>query len=224
MFSSHLVKDQKGNPIKPLTTGQVELATSIEKNKITFALGPAGTGKSFVTMCMAIDMLRKKRVSKIVLTRPPVEAGKSLGFLPGDIDEKFEPYLKPFFEAMDVILKKDEKEKYFASGCIEIAPLGFLRGTTQDAFLILDEGQNCTFHDLQMVITRLGKNGKFVINGDPEQSDLKGGQSGLVDCMKSLKGIKGIWTTEMGIDDIVRDDIVKEAIIAFRSYKKNRSK
>jgi len=215
IFSDNIVKDKNNNWIKPMTKGQRSLIKSIQQNKVTFALGPAGTGKSFLGMCIGLQMLRDGEVDKIVLTRPAVETGQGLGFLPGDVTEKYEPYLKPFFDAMDIILNTAEKKKF--KDKIELAPLGFLRGSTQRCYLILDEAQNCTLTELQMLITRLGEGGKFVINGDPEQSDIK--NSGLRQTVNALKQIEGIGYHEMGVDDIVRDEIIKEAILAFRKLK-----
>jgi len=215
-FSKNLTKDKKGEWVRPKTKGQEQLAKNILLNKITFVLGPAGTGKSFLSMCIAVDMLRRGEIDKIVLTRPAVEAGAGMGFLPGDKDEKFLPYLRPFLDALDILLTDKEKKKY--EKCLEFSPLGYLRGSTQKSFLILDEGQNCELHELQMIITRLGSGGKFVINGDDEQSDIK--RSGLRKTLEILKGIPGVGYQEMGIDDIVRDELVKEAIIAFRNNKK----
>jgi len=218
-FSNCIVKDRNGNPVKPMTDGQHELIKSIHDNRITFGIGPAGTGKSFLAMCEAVHMLENKEISKIVLTRPAVEAGQSMGFMPGDLNEKYTPFLAPFFDALSILLTPEKLQRYTAKKMIEIQPLIYMRGTNQDTFLVLDEAQNCTIKELKMVITRIKPGGKFVINGDPEQDDLPGGRSGLLKVTEILKDVVGINTVHLSEDDIVRDPLVKEAIIAFRAAK-----
>lgn len=216
MFRDFILKDRNGNAVKPKTNGQVELSNAIFKNKITFGLGPAGTGKTFLAVAAGLSLLWDKEVDKIVLTRPAVESARSLGLLPGELEEKYEPFLAPYYDALSALVPKEKLAKLFTTKTVEIKTLSHMRGTNQRSFLIVDEAQNCTVRELQMIITRYSTGGKFVLNGDPEQSDLPKGLSGLKPVCEMLKGIKGVGAVEMSLDDIVRDELVKQAIIAFR--------
>lgn len=216
-FNKSILKDFKGDPVVPKNEGQEEMLNAIFNNRITFTLGPAGTGKTFIAMCAGLRLLQSKEVEKIVLTRPAVESSKSMGYIPGDTKEKYEPFLKPFFEAMDILLPKEKSHKLIETGKISIETLNHMRGTNQDSFLILDEAQNCTLPELQMVLTRLTGSGRFVINGDPMQKDDIGkSRSGLERAVNILDGIPGIDCVYMQEEDIVRDPLVKEIILAFR--------
>lgn len=216
-FRNFILKDSKGNPVVPKNEGQEEMLNAILKNRITFTLGPAGTGKTFIAMCAGLRLLQDKEVDRIVLTRPAVEASKSMGYIPGDTKDKYEPFLKPFFEAMDILLPKEKSHKLIETGKVSIETLNHMRGTNQDSFLILDEAQNCTLPELKMVLTRLAGNGRFVINGDPMQKDDIGkNRSGLERAVSILDGIEGIDCVYMHEEDIVRDPLVKEIILAFR--------
>ena len=216
-FFSNLGSDSKGLPLKTKTEMQSKLIRSILKNDITFASGSAGTGKTFVAIACAAKLLQEKEINKIVLLRPPVETGKSIGFLPGDMSEKFAPYLLPFYDSFLKILGNDKFQKYLEEGKIEMSPLTFIRGSTQNSFTILDEAQNCTKAEMEMFITRLGQDGKFVITGDGSQTDIKGAASGFDHAIHILEHIDGVGVVEFTEDDIVRHRIVKEAILAYRN-------
>ncbi|MGQ9631246.1 MAG: PhoH family protein [bacterium] len=208
--------------IKPKTMGQKEYVDAIRQYDLVFGIGPAGTGKTFLSVAMAVSDFRARRVKRIVLTRPAIEAGENLGFLPGDIHEKVAPYLIPLYDALYDIL--DERaEKLIERGAVEIAPLAYMRGRTlNDAFIILDEAQNTTPEQMKMFLTRFGFNSKVVVNGDITQIDLpKGKQSGLVqvkDILKDIEGIKFVWLTK---SDVVRHPLVQEIIQAYENYDGN---
>ena len=211
----------KGEHIRPKTIGQQKYIEAIRKNIITFGIGPAGTGKTYLAVVMATYYLRIKDVKKIILTRPAVEAGERLGFLPGDIREKVDPYLRPLYDSLQDILGVDMYQKFTAKGIIEIAPLAYMRGRTlNDAFIILDEAQNTTGRQMKMFLTRLGFNSKMAVTGDLGQIDLpRGMQSGLLEATEILNQIKGIEIVKLNSNDVVRHDIVSKIIDAYEEYE-----
>lgn len=202
-------------PIEAKTENQKRYLAAMSANILTFATGPAGTGKTFLCTAMAANMLQSNRVSKIILTRPAVEAGENLGFLPGEIDEKFDPYLQPYRDALEKRLSKTHVDYLIKRGRIEARPLAYMRGSNfDDAFVILDEAQNTTPSQMKMFLTRIGQNTKVVVNGDMDQSDIKG-TSGLYDAVHRLKGMAGSAMVNFTIDDVVRSDIVGRIIRAY---------
>ena len=209
--------------ISARTAGQEKLLSAFNNNDIVFAVGPAGTGKTYLAVAKAVHALRSDRVRKIVLARPAVEAGESLGFLPGDFKEKVDPYLKPLYDALEDMLPFESLKKYLDQQTIEILPLAFMRGRTlNNAFVILDEAQNTTFVQMKMFLTRLGKNSRAVITGDITQIDLPSKrQSGLISSINLLNGIKGIKFVHLQKEDIVRNTLVKEIIDAYDRYDSN---
>ncbi|MBO5321304.1 MAG: PhoH family protein [Clostridia bacterium] len=207
----------KGKPIKPKTLGQKNYVDNIRKNTITIGVGPAGTGKTYLAVAQAVNAFRAKEVSRIILTRPAVEAGESLGFLPGDLQQKIDPYLRPLYDALFEMLGAENFQKCQERGDIEVAPLAYMRGRTlDDSFIILDEAQNTTCEQMKMFLTRLGFNSKAVVTGDITQIDLpKGKTSGLKDAVKILKGIEGIAISKLQAKDVVRHRLVQEIIKAY---------
>ena len=207
----------KGKQIKPKTLGQQKYIEAINKNDVVIAIGPAGTGKTYLAAVMAVKALKSKTVKRLVLTRPAVEAGEKLGFLPGDLQEKVDPYLRPFYDSLYDVLGTENTQKYLDRHTIEIAPLAYMRGRTlDDSFIILDEAQNTTKEQMKMFLTRLGFGSKAVITGDVTQIDLPKGQvSGLVDAVKILKGIEGLGIHVLSGDDIVRHPLVERIIKAY---------
>jgi phosphate starvation-inducible PhoH-like protein len=207
----------RGRQVKPKTLGQKQYIKCIRENDIVFSIGPAGTGKTYLAVVMAISFLRNKQVSRLVLTRPAVEAGEKLGFLPGDLQEKVDPYLRPLYDSLYDILGLENTQKYIERHTIEIAPLAYMRGRTlEDAFIILDEAQNTTREQMKMFLTRLGYGSRAVITGDITQIDLPKGQlSGLVHVQKILASIEGIAFHYLGGEDIVRHPLVQEIIKAY---------
>jgi phosphate starvation-inducible PhoH-like protein len=203
--------------VKPSTPGQEKYMASTKDNDIVFCIGPAGTGKTYLAVALAISYLNKKIVSKIILARPAVEAGESLGYLPGDYREKIDPYLRPLYDALTEMLPRDRLRKLMEQEVIEVIPMAFMRGRTlNNAFVLLDEAQNCTFLQMKMFLTRLGFNSKSIINGDITQIDLPDKKaSGLVSVKDILQGIEGIKFVELGADDVVRHRLVKEIISAY---------
>ena len=207
----------KGEHIRPKTAGQQHYIETMRKNVVTFCVGAAGTGKTYLAVVMAAYYLRIKDVKKIILTRPAVEAGERLGFLPGDIREKVDPYLRPLYDALQDVLGFDMYQKFTSKGIIEIAPLAYMRGRTlNDAFIILDEAQNTTSRQMKMFLTRLGWNSKMAVTGDLGQVDLpKGISSGLSEAIEILDNIKGIGIVQLTTQDVIRHDVVSRIIDAY---------
>ena len=208
-----------GKPIKARTANQIKLVKEIEKNDIVFALGPAGTGKTYTAVAVAVRALKNKEIKRIILTRPAVEAGESLGFLPGDLKEKIDPYLRPLYDALDDMIPPDKLKLYLENRTIEVAPLAFMRGRTLDnCFVILDEAQNTTDLQIKMFLTRMGPSAKLIITGDLSQVDLPAKQtSGLLKATRILEKIKGISMVLLTVDDVVRHRLVKDIIKAYES-------
>ena len=203
--------------IRAKSFGQKYYTGAIRNNDLTFALGPAGTGKTFLAVLMAVEALKNKQVRRIVLVRPAVEAGEQLGFLPGDLQEKIQPYIRPLYDNLNFMLGFDQVEKLIEKQVIEIAPLAYMRGRTlDDAFIILDEGQNATIEQMKMFLTRFGFRSKVVVTGDPSQNDLKKGEvSGLTHAVALLKEVPGIKVMHLNTKDVVRHPLVKEIIKAY---------
>ncbi len=216
----------KGKPVKPKTLGQEKYVQAIRDNTIVFGVGPAGTGKTYLAVAMAVKAFKAKEISRIVLTRPAVEAGESLGFLPGDLQQKVDPYLRPLYDALFDMLGPDQFQRQLERGTIEVAPLAYMRGRTlDDSFIILDEAQNTTSEQMKMFLTRLGMNSKAVVTGDITQIDLPGGKkSGLQEVTKILKGISGIATIRFDARDVVRHRLVQEIVNAYERYQKKKEK
>ncbi|MCQ2446573.1 MAG: PhoH family protein [Clostridia bacterium] len=208
----------KGRPVKPKTVGQKNYIKTIEKNTVTLAVGPAGTGKTYLAVAMAVGAFRDKKINRIVLTRPAVEAGEKLGFLQSKVD----PYLRPLYDALFDMLGAETYQRYLERGNIEIAPLAFMRGRTlDDSFIILDEAQNTTSEQMKMFLTRLGFNSRVVVTGDVTQTDLPDGKaSGFKEALRILRGIEGIGISELSDKDIVRHELVGRIIKAYESHKK----
>lgn len=220
-----IVTGNNGLVVRARTGNQQQMVVNSQQNDILFAIGPAGTGKTYTAVALAVKALKEKTVRKIILTRPAVEAGESLGFLPGDLKEKIDPYLRPLYDALDDMIPADKLAYYMESRIIEIAPLAFMRGRTLDhAFIILDEAQNCTSLQLKMFLTRIGAHSKSIITGDPTQIDLpKMQQSGLSTAMRILSPIKGISMVQLTEEDVVRHRLVKEIIRAYDKLQQNQS-
>ncbi|MGV8994545.1 MAG: PhoH family protein [Flavobacterium sp.] len=218
-----LVHGIHGKIIKAITPNQQLLVDMINKNDMVFAVGPAGTGKTYTGVALAVKALKEKQVKRIILTRPAVEAGENLGFLPGDMKEKLDPYMQPLYDALRDMLPNEKLEDYILKGIIQIAPLAFMRGRTLDnAFVILDEAQNTTHAQMKMFLTRMGKSAKFMITGDPGQIDLPRRQvSGLKEAMLVLKDIEGISIIYLDDKDIVRHRLVKKVIDAYKRIENN---
>ena len=210
----------KGKPVKPKTLGQKKYIESIKNNTIVFGIGPAGTGKTYLAVAMAVNAFRAKEVNRIILTRPAVEAGEKLGFLPGDLQQKVDPYLRPLYDALFDMLGAESFQRYQEKGCIEVAPLAYMRGRTLDeSFIILDEAQNTTPEQMKMFLTRLGFGSKIVVTGDVTQIDLPDGKrSGLVEAVKILKNVDDIQTVRFSEKDVVRHKLVMDII---KAYEKN---
>ena len=214
-----IVFGSNGKLIKARTNNQRKMVSSIEKNDLLFAIGPAGTGKTYTAVALAVRALKNKQVKRIVLTRPAVEAGENLGFLPGDLKEKLDPYLQPLYDALRDMLPVSKLNDYLHSGIIQIAPLAFMRGRTLDnSFVILDEAQNTSINQMKMFLTRMGKTAKFLITGDETQIDLpKNQNSGLLESLKRLKKIKGISIIKLNEKDVIRHALVKKIIKAYNN-------
>ena len=220
-----IVHGVKGKIIRAQTPNQQKLLELIGKNDMVFAIGPAGTGKTYTSVALAVRALKDKQVKRIILTRPAVEAGENLGFLPGDLKDKLDPYMQPLYDALMDMIPFDKLNSFIENGTIQIAPLAFMRGRTLDnAFVILDEAQNTTYVQMKMFLTRMGKNAKFIITGDPGQIDLpRKTASGLSEALHIIKNIKGIGTLWLDDKDVVRHPLVKEIINAYtRAEKEER--
>ena len=217
-----IVKGVNGKIIKAKTTNLKKLVKESEKKDMIFAIGPAGTGKTYTSVALAVKALKEKNVKRIILTRPAVEAGESLGFLPGDLKEKLDPYLQPLYDALRDMIPHERLENFIEKRVIEVAPLAFMRGRTlDDAFVILDEAQNTTHSQMKMFLTRMGMNAKFIITGDPSQIDLpKNQQSGLQEAMKILQNVEEIGFIHLNESDVVRHPIVKKIILAYNQNEK----
>ncbi|KKK35485.1 phosphate starvation protein PhoH [Salinicoccus sediminis] len=217
LYNEEIARDIKGKGIRAKTTGQRLYIENIKKNDLTFGIGPAGTGKTFLAVVFACQMLRENDVKRIVLTRPAVEAGENLGFLPGDLKEKVDPYLRPLYDGLHTVLGVEQTDRLIERGVIEVAPLAYMRGRTlNEAFVILDEAQNTTEMQMKMFLTRLGFGSKMVVTGDETQIDLPGTtKSGLVESVKLLSSVKGIAVNKMDESDVVRHPLVSKIIKAY---------
>lgn len=222
LYKEEITKNAKGKPIRVKTLGQRQYVHSIRNNDLVFGIGPAGTGKTYLAVVLAVHALKNNQIKRIILTRPAVEAGESLGFLPGDLKEKVDPYLRPLYDALYDVLGAEHTERLIERGTIEIAPLAYMRGRTlDDAFVILDEAQNTTGAQMKMFLTRLGFGSKMVITGDKTQIDLpKGVQSGLIEVESILKGISGIDFVYLEQSDVVRHPLVAKIITAYDNFSK----
>ena len=214
----------KGRPVKPKTIGQKEYIQSVLKNTVTIGVGPAGTGKTYLAVAAAVQAFREKQVRRVILTRPAVEAGEKLGFLPGDLQSKVDPYLRPLYDALFDMLGAETYQKYLERGNIEVAPLAYMRGRTlDDSFIILDEAQNTSREQMKMFLTRMGFGSKMVITGDISQIDLPGDKpSGLKDAMKILKGVEGVSICQLTQQDVVRHVMVQRIIEAYARFEEKR--
>ena len=219
-----IVHGVNGKVIRPQTKNQVKLVSLMHKNDMVFAIGPAGTGKTYVGVALAVKALKEKQVKRIILTRPAVEAGENLGFLPGDLKEKLDPYMQPLYDALRDMIPHEKLNAFIEAGIIEIAPLAFMRGRTLDnAFVILDEAQNTTHAQMKMFLTRMGRNAKFMITGDPGQVDLpRKVSSGLKEAMLILQNVKGIAFLHLDDKDVVRHPLVRSIIDAYKTAENNQ--
>jgi len=224
-LSQVLVYGNAGHVIRARTANQRQMVIESEKNDILFAIGPAGTGKTYTAVALAVRALKEKLVKKIILTRPAVEAGENLGFLPGDLKEKIDPYLRPLYDALDDMIPPDKLAYFMQNRTIEVAPLAFMRGRTLDhSFILLDEAQNATSPQLKMFLTRIGPSSKTIITGDPTQIDLpKAQQSGLDTALRILANVEGINTIRLQESDVVRHRLVKEIIRAYDKLNEERN-
>ncbi|WP_269623301.1 PhoH family protein [Prochlorococcus marinus] len=218
-----LARSQRGQLLRPRTLRQKTYVEEMESNDLTFSLGPAGTGKTFLATLLAVRMLTEKKIDKIILTRPAVEAGERLGFLPGDLQQKVDPYLRPLYDSLHALLGLEKTSILLEKGIIEVAPLAYMRGRTlEDAFVILDEAQNTTSAQMRMALTRLGEKSRMVVTGDITQIDLPSGvTSGLVEAIKVLKGVKGISICKLTSADIVRHQLVQRVVDAYARKEKS---
>jgi phosphate starvation-inducible PhoH-like protein len=224
LVADSLLITAKGKPVKPKTMGQKKYIDAIKQNTVVVGIGPAGTGKTYLAVAMAVTYLRNKEVSKIILTRPAVEAGEKLGFLPGDLQNKVDPYLRPLYDGLFDMLGGETFHKYMELGKIEVAPLAYMRGRTlDDSFIILDEAQNTTPEQMKMFLTRMGFNSKAVITGDITQPDIpEGKKSGLKEAKKILRNIEGIEICTLTDRDVVRHPLVQKIIRAYEKYEEDR--
>ena len=218
-----IIFGQSGRPIAPRNANQSKMVRSFAKNDLTFALGPAGTGKTYIAIALAVAALKNKTCKRIILSRPAVEAGEKLGFLPGDMKDKIDPYLRPLYDALEDMIPQLKLKEYMENDTIQIAPLAFMRGRTlNDAVIILDEAQNTTKHQMKMFLTRLGVNSRMIITGDATQIDLpRSVQSGLLQSLKILRGVEGIGIIEYGKKDIVRHPLVQRIVDAYEAKEKS---
>ena len=223
-FGETIIVTSSGVHIQAKSLGQQNYVETMRQHVVTFGLGVAGTGKTFLAVAMAAYYLRVKSVRKIILTRPAVEAGERLGFLPGDMTEKLDPYLRPLYDALKEILGIDIYQKFSSRGVIEIAPLAYMRGRTlNDAFIILDEAQNTTSNQMKMFLTRLGFGSRMVITGDLTQIDLpRGMTSGLAEAAEILKNVKGVGIAELNSSDVVRHEVVSRIVEAYKKYEETK--
>jgi len=223
MYEKQITQNYNGRPIRVKNIGQNDYVNAVDDNDIVFGVGPAGTGKTFLAVAMAVAALRRGEVKRIILTRPAVEAGEELGFLPGDLKEKVDPYLRPLYDSLYAILGIEHTGRLMERETIEIAPLAYMRGRTlDDAFVILDEAQNTTTPQMKMFLTRLGFDSKMIINGDVTQVDLPGGtRSGLIHSTRTLSGIDGIGMVNFDAADVIRHPLVSEVIRAYDEQEKN---
>lgn len=217
-----IIYGNKGVVVKAKTPNQKKLVEAAAKHDLVFAVGPAGTGKTYTAVAIAVRALKNKEVKKIIITRPAVEAGENLGFLPGDLKEKIDPYLRPIYDALDDMIAPEKLKFYVDNRIVEIAPLAYMRGRTlNNAFILLDEAQNTTGMQMKMFLTRMGPNSKAIITGDKSQVDLpKNQKSGLIDSLTVLKGIKGISFVELDGTDVVRHRLVKDILAAYEKHEK----
>ncbi len=220
-----IIYGTKGIAIRPKTDNQKHLVKLVSENDLCFALGPAGTGKTYISVALAVRALKNKEVKKIIITRPAVEAGENLGFLPGDLKEKIDPYLRPIYDALDDMVPPEKLKYYLENRIIEIAPLAYMRGRTLNkAFILLDEAQNTTPMQMKMFLTRMGPESKMIITGDKSQIDLPRNQkSGLVEAVSVLEGVKGIGIGELSGKDVIRHRIVKSIISAYKQFEDNKN-
>ncbi len=218
-----LIFGNRGIKIVPKTPNQKILVDAVNENDLVFAIGPAGTGKTYISVALAVKALKNKEVKKIIITRPAVEAGENLGFLPGDLKEKIDPYLRPIYDALGDMIPSEKLRYYQENSVIEIAPLAYMRGRTlNNAFVLLDEAQNTTPMQIKMFLTRMGPDSKVIVNGDRTQIDLPNNQSsGLIDATKVLKGVEGISFIELDESDVVRHKLVKSIVKAYNSKNKD---
>ena len=225
-LSDSICINVKGKPVRPKTSGQAQYVDAIRKNQLVFGIGPAGTGKTYLAVAMAVSALKKNEVSRIILTRPAVEAGEKLGFLPGDLQSKVDPYVRPLYDALYDIMGFDSFQRNFERGIIEIAPLAYMRGRTLDhSFIILDEAQNTTQEQLKMFLTRIGEGAKAVVTGDITQIDLPPDKSsGLKKVKKILSGVDGISFIDLNEKDVVRCELVQKIIKAYEKFEKKGDK
>lgn len=224
LVDDFILHGTRGAVIRARTAGQRQILKSSKKNDIIFALGPAGTGKTYMGVAIAVKALKEKAIRKIFLVRPAVEAGETLGFLPGDLKEKVDPYLRPLYDALEDMIHPDKLKSYLEKNVIEIAPLAYMRGRTlSDCYVILDEAQNATENQFKMFLTRLGKGGKIIVTGDDSQIDLPRNQrSGLLQAIRLLKGIPGIDMIRLTVLDVVRHKLVKKIIVAYDKEEGNK--
>ncbi|AJY76325.1 PhoH family protein [Paenibacillus beijingensis] len=225
LFKGEITTTYRGKPIRVKTIGQRHYVSTIRKKDIVFGIGPAGTGKTYLAVVLAVAALKEGKVKRIMLTRPAVEAGENLGFLPGDLQEKVDPYLRPLYDALHDVLGPDQTAKAFERGIIEIAPLAYMRGRTlDDSFIILDEAQNTTPEQMKMFLTRLGFGSKMVITGDVTQIDLpRGKKSGLMEAERILQGIEEIGFIAFSEQDVVRHSLVQKIIVAYNEDAENQA-
>jgi len=225
VLTHEVLRGAKGRQVRPKTAGQKRYVEAIRDNIITFGIGPAGTGKSWLAVAMAVQALQARQVQRIILTRPAVEAGERLGFLPGDLMAKVDPYLRPLFDALYDMLEPDRVNQYLERGTIEVAPLAFMRGRTlNDSFIILDEAQNTSQEQMKMFLTRLGFNSKMVVTGDITQIDLPRDQrSGLVVIGEILEEVEGIEFVRFGGEDVVRHKLVQRIVAAYNEYAEKQA-
>ena len=212
-----------GKVIKARTLNQRKIIDSVHKNDMVFAIGPAGTGKTYTGIALAVKALKNKNVKRIILTRPAIEAGENLGFLPGDLKEKLDPYMQPLYDSLKDMIPSEKLKKYMEDEVIQIAPLAFMRGRTLDnAFVILDEGQNTTHSQMKMFLTRMGKNAKFIITGDPGQVDLpRNAISGIKEAILILKNTSGVGIVHLDESDVIRNKLVKKIVDAYKNIENN---